>query len=50
LECKVIIESEKQPQRCKDIENKWKLQELLGGNRWDYFKELDEWQFVDDKI
>jgi hypothetical protein len=42
-QCEAILGSDAQPQACKDEEDKWQLQKLLGGKGWDYFKDLDKW-------
>jgi len=42
-QCGTVVGSISQPQACKDQEEKWRLQKLLGGEGWDYFKDLEEW-------
>jgi len=41
-QCECVIGSEQMPKECKDIEAKYELVKLLGGEGWDYFAELHE--------
>lgn len=41
MDCFAVIGSVGMPQRCKDEEQKWKNWESLGGEGWDYFKDLE---------
>jgi hypothetical protein len=39
-----VVGSIGQPQRCKDIAEKYHNWARLGGQDWDYFKEEDEYE------
>lgn len=46
-DCMAVVGSIGMPQSCKDIAQKYRNWEELGGQGWDYFKEEDEYE---DKV
>lgn len=40
-QCMAVVGSMGQPRHCKDEAEKWRIMELLGGQGWDYFAEVD---------
>ena len=47
MDCFAVVGSIGMPQRCKDKEQKYKNWEALGGEGWDYFKDLENEDAMD---
>lgn len=42
--CNAVVGSIAMPKHCKDEIDKWDAWEAMGGQKWDYYTEPEEWE------